>query len=66
MLGCISPVPHQVRAANEFLEGKTLDDETVSKAADLVLKGAEPLQFNGYKVPIAHALVRRTLLKLKG
>jgi len=66
VLGCISPVPHQVRAANEFLEGKTLDDETVSKAADLVLKGAEPLQFNGYKVPIAHALVRRTLLKLKG
>jgi xanthine dehydrogenase YagS FAD-binding subunit len=65
-LGCISPVPHQVQSANEFLEGKSLEDETVSKAADLILKGAEPLEFNGYKMPMAHALIRRTLLKLKG
>jgi xanthine dehydrogenase YagS FAD-binding subunit len=65
-LGCISPMPHQVQAANDFLEGKTLDEATVSQAADLMLKGAEPLEFNGYKVPLAHALIRRTLLKLKG
>jgi xanthine dehydrogenase YagS FAD-binding subunit len=64
-LGCISPVPHQVQAANEFLEGKTLDEQTASNAADLILKGAEPLEFNGYKMPMAHALIRRTLLKLK-
>jgi xanthine dehydrogenase YagS FAD-binding subunit len=65
-LGCISPVPHQVQAANDFLDGKTLDDATVSKAADLILKGAQPHEHNGYKVPLAHALIRRTLLKLKG
>ena len=34
-LGSISPVPHQVEAANQFLEGKTLDDATVAAAADL-------------------------------
>ena len=65
-LGCISPVPHQVAAANDFLDGKTLDDATVSKAADMILAGATPLDHNGYKVPLAHALIRRTLLKLKG
>jgi xanthine dehydrogenase YagS FAD-binding subunit len=65
-LGSISPVPHQVQAANDFLDGKTLDDATVSKAADMILAGATPLEHNGYKVPLAHALVRRTLLKLKG
>ena len=65
-LGSISPVPHQVEAANSFLDGKTLDDATVSKAADLILAGATPLEHNGYKVPMAHALIRRTLLKLKG
>ena len=65
-LGSISPVPHQVAAANDFLNGKTLDDETVSKAADMVLWGAKPLEHNAYKVPMAHALIRRTLLKLKG
>jgi xanthine dehydrogenase YagS FAD-binding subunit len=65
-VGCISPVPHQVQAANDFLNGKTLDDATVSKAADMILADATPLEHNGYKVPLAHALIRRTLLKLKG
>ncbi|HTV41679.1 MAG TPA: FAD binding domain-containing protein [Candidatus Sulfotelmatobacter sp.] len=65
-LGSISPVPHQVEAVNEFLDGKTLDDNTVSQAADMILKDAKPLQQNAYKVPMARALVRRTLLKLKG
>jgi xanthine dehydrogenase YagS FAD-binding subunit len=65
-LGSISPVPHQVAAANEFLDGKTLDDDTASHAADMILKDAKPLEHNAYKVPMAHALIRRTLLKLKG
>jgi xanthine dehydrogenase YagS FAD-binding subunit len=65
-LGSISPVPHQVAAANDFLDGKTLDDATVSQAADMILKDAKPLKHNAYKVPMAHALIRRTLFKLKG
>jgi xanthine dehydrogenase YagS FAD-binding subunit len=65
-LGSISPVPHQVAVANDFLDGKTLDDDTVSQAADMILKDARPLAHNAYKVPLAHALIRRTLLKLKG
>lgn len=65
-LGSISPVPHQVKAANDFLEGKTLDDATASQTADMILKGAEILEHNGYKMPMAHALIRRTLLQLKG
>jgi xanthine dehydrogenase YagS FAD-binding subunit len=66
VLGCISPVPHEVETANRFLEGKPLDEPTVAQAADLILKEAQPLEHNGYKVPIAHALIRRTLLQLKG
>ena len=65
-LGSISPVPHQVEAANSFLDGKVLDDATASQAADLILKDAKPLEHNAYKMPMAHALIRRTLLKLKG
>ena len=65
-LGSISPVPHQVEAANSFLDGKVLDDATATQAADLILKDAKPLEHNAYKMPIAHALIRRTLLKLKG
>jgi len=65
-LGSISPMPHQVEAANSFLDGKVLDDATASQAADMILAGATPLDHNAYKVPLARALIRRTLLKLKG
>jgi xanthine dehydrogenase YagS FAD-binding subunit len=65
-LGSISPVPHQVEAANSFLDGKVLDEATATQAADMILKDAKPLEHNAYKVPLAHALIRRTLLKLKG
>ncbi|MGA2870433.1 MAG: xanthine dehydrogenase family protein subunit M, partial [Verrucomicrobiota bacterium] len=65
-LGSISAVPHQVAAANNFLEGRVLDDATASQAADLILQDAKPLEHNAYKVPLAHTLVRRTLLKLGG
>jgi xanthine dehydrogenase YagS FAD-binding subunit len=65
-LGSISNTPHEAAAANEFLDGKTLTDDVASQAADLILKGAKPLAMNAYKLPMAHALIRRTLLKLKG
>ena len=65
-LGSISPVPHQVQAANDFLDGKEIDDATASQAADMILAEAKPLEHNAYKVPMAHALIRRTLLKLRG
>ena len=41
-LGSISPVPHQVEAANRFLDGKVLDEATATQAADLILKDAKP------------------------
>ena len=64
VLGAISPIPHQVAAAHELLDGKELDAELASRAADLILKDADPLAHNAYKVPIAHALIRRTLKQL--
>jgi len=63
-LGAVSNVPYQVQAANEFLEGKTVDDATSAKAADLLLEKAHVQAHNGYKVPIVRALVRRTLAQL--
>lgn len=65
VLGAISNVPHEVPAANQFLEGKTLNEAAADKAADLVLEKAQALAENGYKIPIARTLIRRTLLQLK-
>jgi len=64
-LGCISPVPHQVAAANQFLEDKAPDDDVLDRAADLLLAGAEPQTHNAYKIPMARALIRRTLRQLQ-
>ena len=64
VLGALAPVPYMVEEANRFLEGKPLTDETAAQAADIILKDAKPLAQNGYKVPLAHALIRRTLLAL--
>jgi xanthine dehydrogenase YagS FAD-binding subunit len=63
-LGAISPVPHLVQRANEFLDGKTLDDATADRAADLLLAQAQAMEHNGYKLPVARALIRRTLMQL--
>jgi xanthine dehydrogenase YagS FAD-binding subunit len=65
MLGAVSNIPHQLKTANDFLEGKTCDEPTADKAADMLLANAHALTENGYKVPIARALIRRTLLQLK-
>jgi xanthine dehydrogenase YagS FAD-binding subunit len=63
-LGAVAPIPWQVDAANEFLEGKSVTTETAERAADLLLRDARPFGDNAYKLTIARALVRRTLLKL--
>jgi len=64
VLGAISNVPHEVQEANEVLEGKMLDDSLAGKAADLLLAKAQAHSENGYKVPIARALIRRALSSL--
>ncbi len=64
VLGQVAPVPYRSDAADKFLEGKTLDDAVAARAADLLLDSATPFQHNAYKVPLAHALIRRTLHKL--
>jgi xanthine dehydrogenase YagS FAD-binding subunit len=64
VLGAVAPVPYQVQAAHEFIEGKELNDDVVTRAAEIILKNAESFAYNGYKVPIAQALIRRTLNQL--
>jgi xanthine dehydrogenase YagS FAD-binding subunit len=64
VFGSVSPVPHESKAANDFLEGKTPDDATCDKAADLILEKAHVFEHNGYKVQIIRALTRRTLQQL--
>jgi len=64
VLGAVSNIPYQVDAANKFLEGKELDAATTSRVADLILEKAHIQSNNGYKIPIARALIHRALMQL--
>ena len=64
VLGVVAPVPYQNAAVNTLLDGKTLTPALAAEAAELFLEGAEPRSDNGYKIPMAKALVQRTLMRL--
>jgi xanthine dehydrogenase YagS FAD-binding subunit len=64
VLGAVANIPYQVQAANDLMEGQMLDEKLADKAADVLLAKAQPHSGNAYKLPIARALVRRTLMQL--
>ena len=63
VLGGVAPIPWRAAEAEQFLLGKTLNAAVLTEAARLALKGAQPLEKNGYKVPLTQTLVRRALAK---
>lgn len=63
-LGSIAPVPWQVEEAHAFLEGKSLTQEVANQVGNVLLHGASTSPKNAYKVPIARALIARSLEKL--
>ncbi len=64
VLGGVASVPWRVPDAEKFLVGKKLSEDTLAKVAEMALDGAQPLEHNGYKVPLTQALVKRALGKL--
>lgn len=63
VLGGVANVPHVVRAAEERLVGQRLTPALAAEVAEQAVADAQPLSHNGYKVPLARALVRRALLQ---
>ncbi len=66
VLGGVAPVPWRSEEAERVVTGKSIDVPIAVLAADAALKDASPLPHNGYKVPLAKALVQRALLSLSG
>lgn len=64
VLGCIAPGPFQMKEVNELLDGQRLTDALADKAAERLLENAAPTEANRYKVPLARALAKRSLLHL--
>jgi xanthine dehydrogenase YagS FAD-binding subunit len=62
VLGAVAPEPLRAKTAEEFLQGRFVDEKTAADAGKLALEGVVLLNQNAYKVEIAKTLVKRTLI----
>jgi xanthine dehydrogenase YagS FAD-binding subunit len=66
VLSGVAPVPWRAVGAEKALEGKTLNPETVERAAAEAVRDASPLPKNEYKVPMVRGILKESLLALAG
>jgi xanthine dehydrogenase YagS FAD-binding subunit len=60
-LGGVAPRPWRVREAEEVLTGKEANEANYGQAAAILLRGAKPHRYNGFKVELAHRSIVRAL-----
>jgi len=53
--------PVRLTAVEAAVVGKARNEETAELAGQVAIRGAEPLQYNGYKVPLLRNLVKRAI-----
>ena len=58
--------PLRLTAVEAAVKGKPRNEETAEMAGKLAIQGAEPLQYNGYKVPLMRNLVKRAIRGMSG
>lgn len=63
VLGAVAPIPWRSREAEQALGAGVLTRARAITSAEAALKEARPLPHNAYKVAIARALIRRTVLR---
>ncbi|HEY2741613.1 MAG TPA: FAD binding domain-containing protein [Gaiellaceae bacterium] len=63
-LGGVAHTPWRALRAEEELRGSQATTESFAQAADAELAQGQPLRDNGYKIPLAHNVIVRTLADL--
>jgi xanthine dehydrogenase YagS FAD-binding subunit len=58
--------PVRLKAVEAAVLGKPRNEETAQLAGQLAVQGTEPLQHNGYKVPLMRNLVKRAIRGVVG
>jgi xanthine dehydrogenase YagS FAD-binding subunit len=61
VLSGAAPVPWRARGAEAALAGRKLDAKSAAAAAEAAVVGAEPLEHNGYKLPLFKGLIAEQL-----
>jgi xanthine dehydrogenase YagS FAD-binding subunit len=60
----VAPVPWRSEAVEQAITGKALTADVAGAAAEAGVKGATPLEKNGYKVPMLRGIITDALLAL--
>ncbi len=59
--GGVACTPHRLRNVERAARGKALGDDSADALAPLASEGAEPLNYNHFKLPLMENLVRRAM-----
>jgi xanthine dehydrogenase YagS FAD-binding subunit len=59
--GAVECVPRRLKSVEERIAGRVKNAETAMLAGRIAVEDAQPLRFNGYKVPLMENLVRRAI-----
>jgi xanthine dehydrogenase YagS FAD-binding subunit len=64
VLSGAAPVPWRSTAVEQVVRGKELTAEVIAAAAKAATAGAEPLEKNGYKIPLFQGVIEEELTRL--
>jgi xanthine dehydrogenase YagS FAD-binding subunit len=60
-VGAVAATPKRLTAVEAAVAGKPRNEETADMAGRLAVEGAQPLRYNGYKIPLMRNLVKRAI-----
>jgi xanthine dehydrogenase YagS FAD-binding subunit len=60
-VGAVAATPLRLTAVETAVAGRQRNEETADIAGRLAVEGAQPLRYNGYKIPLMRNLVKRAI-----
>ena len=60
-VNAVAARPRRLKAVEDAVRGQPANAATGEMAGKLAVKGAVPLQFNAYKIPLMRNLVKRAI-----
>ena len=60
-VGAVAARPLRLTAVEAAIVGQPRNEETAARAGALAIEGAQPLRYNGYKIPLMRNLVKRAI-----
>ena len=59
--GAVQCIPRRLTAVEDLVRGRHGDEETAEMAGELAVRGADPLDYNHFKIPLLRNLVKRAV-----